>query len=108
MKEVEWQKRILEILAEVAVNTKYDDLPRETIDQVKRFVLDVIGCTIGSSRRPQIRILCEVLKEEGGNLYCSVFGQDFKTSPMNAALLNGTMGRALDFDDDHREGTMHS
>jgi len=26
---------------------------------------------------------------------------------MNAALINGTMGHILDFDDDHREGTMH-
>lgn len=107
MKQEKQEKRIAQVLAEFAVNTKYEDLPKETIDQVKRYVIDVIGCTIGSSRRPQIEILSEVIKEEGGQPYSSIFAHGFKTSPMNAALLNGTMGHALDFDDDHREGTMH-
>ena len=107
MEQIKQNKRIAEVLAEFAVNSKYEDLPRETTDQVKRYVLDVIGCTIGSSRRPQINILTEVLKEQGGQPYSSIFAHGFKTSPMNAALLNGTMGHALDFDDDHREGTMH-
>jgi 2-methylcitrate dehydratase PrpD len=107
MEQIKKNKRIAEVLAEFAVNSKYEDLPRETKDQVKRYVLDVIGCTIGSSRRPQINILTEVLKEQGGQPYSSIFAHGFKTSPMNAALLNGTMGHALDFDDDHREGTMH-
>ncbi len=107
MEQAKQGKRVAEVLAEFLVNEKYEDLPQETKDQVKRFVLDVIGCTIGSSRRPQIKALTEVLKAEGGNPYCSVFAQGFKTSPMNAALLNGTQGHALDFDDDHREGTMH-
>ncbi|MGD0915132.1 MAG: MmgE/PrpD family protein [Thermodesulfobacteriota bacterium] len=100
-------KKIAEVLAEFLVTERFEDLPRETTEQVKRYILDVIGCTIGSSRRPQIAALSEVIKAEGGNSYSSVFAHGFKTSCMNAALLNGTMGHALDFDDDHREGTMH-
>lgn len=100
-------KKIAEVLAEFLVTERFEDLPRETTEQVKRYILDVIGCTIGSSRRPQIATLSEVIKAEGGNSYSSVFAHGFKTSCMNAALLNGTMGHALDFDDDHREGTMH-
>ncbi len=107
MEQKKLEKRVSEVLAEFLVNRKYEDLPEETKDQVKRYVLDVIGCTVGSSRRPQIKALAEVLKGEGGNPYCSVFAHGFRTSPMNAAFLNGTMGHALDFDDDHREGTMH-
>jgi len=107
MEQANQPKRIAEVLAEFLVSEKFEDLPKETKDQVKRYVLDVIGCTIGSSRRPQIKALAEVIKAEGGNSYSSVFAHGFKTSPMNAALLNGTMGHALDFDDDHREGTMH-
>ena len=107
MEQVKQEKRVAEVLAEFVVNSKYEDLPKATKDQVKRYVLDVIGCTIGSSRRPQITALADVVKGEGGNPYCTVFAHGFKTSPMNAALLNGTMGHALDFDDDHREGTMH-
>jgi 2-methylcitrate dehydratase PrpD len=104
---VNQDKRIAEVIAEFLVTKKFSDLPRQTTEQVKRYTLDVIGCTIGSSRRPQITALTEVIKAEGGNPHSSVFAHGFKTSPMNAALLNGTMGHALDFDDDHREGTMH-
>ena len=101
------EKRISEILSEFLVGYKYEDLPIETIEKVKNFVLDVIGCTVAASKEPQITALMQVLRAEGGNPHSSVFANGFKTSVMNAALLNGTMGHTFDFDDDHREGTMH-
>lgn len=100
-------KQLAGKVAEFLVNKKYGDLPRETIDKAKEFTLDVIGCIIGASQQPQINALNEVLRTEGGNAHASVFARGFKTSMMNAALMNGTMGHAFDFDDDHREGTMH-
>ncbi len=107
MEQKSQDKRLAEKVAEFLVNEKYEDLPQETIDKVKEFALDVIGCIIGASQQPQINALNEVLGAEGGNPHASVFAHGFKTSMMNAALLNGTMGHAFDFDDDHREGTMH-
>ena len=101
------EKRLAEKVAEFLVKEKYEDLPQETIDKVKEFTLDVIGCIIGASRQPQIKALNTVVGAEGGNPQASVFAHGFKTSLMNAALMNGTMGHAFDFDDDHREGTMH-
>jgi 2-methylcitrate dehydratase PrpD len=107
MEQATEQKRLAEVIAEWLVATKYEDIPRETVEVVKGFALDVIGCIIGASREQQIKILTEVLTAEGGNARSSVFAQGFKTSMMNAALLNGTQGHAFDYDDDHREGTMH-
>lgn len=107
MEEKNQDKRLAEKVAEFLVTEKYEDLPRETIDKVKEFALDVIGCIIGASQQPQINALNKVLGAEGGNPRASVFTHGFKTSMMSAALLNGTMGHAYDFDDDHREGTMH-
>ena len=100
-------KRLAETIAEFLVNERYEDLPKEAIKKVKEFTLDVIGCTVGASDQPQIKALTQVLVAEGGNPHASVFAHGFKTSMMNAALFNGTMGHAFDFDDDHREGTMH-
>ena len=100
-------KRIVEVIAEFLVNQKYEDLPKETISKVKEFTIDVIGCTVGSSTQPQIKALADVVRAEGGDPHSTVFAHGFKTSVMNAALMNGTMGHAFDFDDDHREGTMH-
>ncbi len=100
-------KRIAEVIAEFILKTKYEDLPKETISMAKLFIIDVTGCMIGASKEPQARVILEVLKNEGGNAHSSVFTHGFKTSVMNAALMNGTMGHIFDFDDDHREGTMH-
>ena len=107
MEQKSQDKRLAEKIAEFLVNERYEDLPQETIDKVKEFTLDVIGCIIGASQQPQIKALNTVVGTEGGNPHASVFAHGFKTSMMNAALMNGTMGHAFDFDDDHREGTMH-
>ena len=107
MQSREPAKRLAETIAEFLVNERYEDLPKEAIKKVKEFTLDVIGCTVGASDQPQIKALTQVLVAEGGNPHASVFAHGFKTSMMNAALFNGTMGHAFDFDDDHREGTMH-
>jgi 2-methylcitrate dehydratase PrpD len=101
------ERQVIEVVAEFLVQEKFENLPRETVEKAKEYALDVIGCMIGASKRPQIEILKEVLTAEGGNSRSSVFSHGFKTSMMNAALFNGTMGHAFDFDDDHREGTMH-
>jgi len=101
------EKRLAEVIADFVAGGKFESLPPETVEKAKEFALDLIGCMIGSSKRPQINILTEVLKAEGGNSRSSVVAHGFKTSMMNAALLNGTSSHALDFDDDHREGTMH-
>jgi 2-methylcitrate dehydratase PrpD len=107
MEQTNQEKWLAEKVAEFLVGEKFEDLPKETIHKVKEFIIDVIGCTIGASQEQQIKILTEVLSAEGGSPRSSVFGHGFKTSMMNAAFLNGTMGHTFDFDDDHREGTMH-
>ncbi len=107
MTTVKQGKRLVETIADFVVAEKFEDLPPITVQKAKEFALDVIGCMIGSSKRPQINILTEVVTAEGGNPRSSVVAHGLKTSMMNAALMNGTSGHALDFDDDHREGTMH-
>lgn len=100
-------KQIAEVLSKFIVNTKYDDIPVESIKKVKEYIIDVIGCIIGGSKEKQTQILRDVLNEMGGNPESTVIVSNLKTSTMNAAMLNGTMGHVFDFDDDHREGTMH-
>jgi 2-methylcitrate dehydratase PrpD len=107
MTEVVQEKRLAEVLSEFLVSHKFEDIPADVVARTKYFVLDVIGCTIGASQQPQIKVLDEVLKAEGGNPHSSVFAHGYKTSMMNAAMMNGAMGHSFDFDDDHREGTMH-
>lgn len=100
-------KMIAELLAEFIVHQKFDDLPRGVIEKAKHHIIDTIACIVGSSHESQGQVLLGIMKDEGGNPQSSVFNQGYKTSVLNAALINGTLGHIFDFDDDHREGTMH-
>ena len=98
---------LAQFLADFIVGCRYEDIPVDAIQKVKHFVIDVLGCMVGASHEPQAEIIKAVLGEEGGNPQSSVFRGGFKTSVMNAALINGAQGHMFDFDDDHREGTLH-
>jgi len=107
METVSTDKKIAEVLAEFIVSRKYEDLPNEVLEKAKHHIIDAAGCIVGASNETQAKILLAIMGSEGGNPHSSVFGQGHKTSAMNAALINGTLGHIFDFDDDHREGTMH-
>ena len=107
MGETNKDKKIAEVLAEFVADRRFEDLPKETIEKAKRCILDVVGCMVGAAKEPQAQALIEVMKAEGGNSDSSVFASGFKTSAMNAALINGTFGHIYDFDDAHREAILH-
>lgn len=98
---------IAEVIADFVIETTFQSLPQRPVDMAKLFMVDVLGCMIGAGREPQAKALIDVLQEEGGAPHSSVVGGGFKTSVMNAAFINGVKGHIFDFDDDHREGTMH-
>jgi len=108
MEGLSQDKTIAEVLSDLVLQQKFEDIPKEAVEMAKKFILDVIGCTVGASNEQQAIALLEVMEEQGGHPQSSVFARGFKTSVMNAALLNGTMGHIFDFDDDHREGVMHA
>ena len=87
--------------------TSYGDFPREVIHQAKRCFLDLIGVTLGGARQPVVQILIKTLRDTGGKPQATVLAHGFKTSTLNAALVNGTMAHALDFDDTHIGSIIH-
>ena len=54
---------------------------------------------LAGSTQTSSRVIVDLVREFGGRAESSVIGQGFKTSSMHAALANGAMGHALDFDD---------
>jgi 2-methylcitrate dehydratase PrpD len=83
------------------------DFPHEVIHQAKRCFLDLIGVAFGGARQPLVQILLKTLKETGGRPQATVLFHGLKTSPLNAALINGAMAHALDFDDTHIGSIIH-
>ena len=93
------EKSISRQIAEFAVNLKYEDLPSEVINEVKRYLYDSIGCAIGSVNTKDVNAIRDIYKEMGGTPEATTFVFGDKLPAVNATLINSLMIRALDFND---------
>ena len=99
--------QVTEKLARFALETSYSSFPKEVVHQGKRCFLDLLGVALGGAKQPLSWILLKTVKEFGGKPQATVLGHGLKTNIMNAALINGAMAHALDYDDTHVGGMMH-
>lgn len=77
----------------------YDDLPDAVVHEVKRRVLDSLGCALGAWNAPPCRIarrIGQAVTVTGG---ATLWGTKHKTLPDLAAFANGALVRYLDFND---------
>ncbi len=95
-------------LAEHVARTRFEDLPAATVAATKRDVLDTFGCILGGSGAPGIDALYDVADHWGGREESVVLLRGRMLPAPQAALLNASMGHALDFDDTHDgAGSIH-
>ncbi len=95
-------------LAEFVHDTEYDDIPDEVLEKGKECFLDWQGVALAGTTDPITEIITAYVKEAGGREEASVIGTNIKTNRANAALANGVIGHALDFDDYHDETVIHA
>jgi len=77
----------------------YDDLPAAVVHEVKRRVIDSLGCALGAWAAPPCRIarqLAQAVKVSHG---ATLWGTGHRTLPDLATFANGTLVRYLDFND---------
>jgi 2-methylcitrate dehydratase PrpD len=86
-------RRLLRFVAD----TGFEDLPKPALDTARLAVLDWWGVTVAGADEPVARLVRDILAERAGP--ASVLGTTATASPWAAALVNGTAGHALDYDD---------
>lgn len=86
---------------------RYEQLPAEVIDAVKKQILDYIGVAMGGACQTGANEIRELTLEMGGAPHSMVFGTGDMVPAPNAAQSNATDGHCLDFDDVHEEAVMH-
>ncbi len=86
-------------IAEYVTAAGLEDFPPEAIDAAKAAITDCLGCALAGSREPLADVLCSYVTGLGGAPSATVIGRGFKTTSLDAALVNGAMSHALDYDD---------
>jgi 2-methylcitrate dehydratase PrpD len=88
-------KRLVDLCARV----RYRDLAHEVVQKGKECILDTLGCMLAGCKGAEASILLKYIEEAGGRPEATIIGLGKKTDAPSAALVNGTLGHALDFDD---------
>jgi len=97
----------IETLMRHVSDTSYMDLPRNVVDSTKRVVLDLIGVTAAGSSTPEAQTVLNLARSWGGRGESSILVHGDRVPAPSAGLVNGTMGRARDFDDVHEKAVLH-
>ncbi|HKA11282.1 MAG TPA: MmgE/PrpD family protein [Candidatus Dormibacteraeota bacterium] len=82
------------------------DIPAGVRRTACRHVLDALGCGLGARRLGEAEPALRVAAGLGGSRQATLIGGGRVAAP-NAALGNGALIHALDFDDTHADGLVH-
>jgi 2-methylcitrate dehydratase len=93
--------KTLERLVNYAYSLNYCDLSAKVVHQVKRLMIDSLGCGIGAFNSPPVKILRQSASFYKSNNPSTLLGTNKTTAPDIAALANGAMIRYLDFNDNY-------
>lgn len=101
---MELEERLVRFL----VDTRYEDIPQETIETMKRSVIDTFGVLCAGSSAPDIAELLLHLKARNPAEEASVAVFGDRVSVTDAAWINGAMIRSREFDDSDDYAGDHS
>jgi 2-methylcitrate dehydratase PrpD len=87
------------ILAERARAITYAGLPEPVRELAQQCVLDYLGVGLAGADDELVRILLDELSEAGGAPQAAVIGHHARLPVLSAALVNGAIAHALDYDD---------
>ncbi len=88
-----------EKIARFLVETGYENIPRDAVETAKRTALDCLGAALAGVVEPVSRAITGYVTKLGGPPQASVFGAGLRVSVPDAALANGSIAHALDYDD---------
>jgi 2-methylcitrate dehydratase PrpD len=90
------------------IKIRYEDIPPQVLAATKKSVVDTFAAMLaGTGAQGCPEVVAQAL-EWGGKEESTVFHYGKKVPAFLAALANGMMARAVDFDDVFEPGTMHA
>jgi 2-methylcitrate dehydratase PrpD len=97
-------------LSEFVSRTRPEDLPADVVDRARTILLDTLGSLLAASapRYSAGLILLDYTRALGGRPECTLIGSSERTSCVNAALYNGSLGYYCDLDAHHPGAIVHA
>jgi 2-methylcitrate dehydratase PrpD len=79
-------------------STNFEDIPPDVRHTALLALYDDIGCNLACSMIPLAHRMADLAKLVGGPPDCSIIGFPLRTSILNAAMVNGTIGHGDEID----------
>jgi len=87
--------------------TGYGDIPAAALAAQKQSLADMLAVMLAATGLDAASAPFAAFAAEEGRGRCTILGREEKTSPMLAALANGALVHALDYEDSHETATVH-
>lgn len=97
-----------EKIANFALNLRLQDVPADVLALAKEHLLDVIGIALASSKFDIGASVLEAALTLGKGQDATAIGSGARLPAASAALVNGVLAHALDFDDTHIGAIYHA
>src|SRR5438477_1501827 len=97
--KLQMTKSLAHQFAEYTCALRFEDLSRETVNEVKRRIIDSIGCALGAWNEEPCRIAREVPSEFSAKHGATIIGTHHHAPPDWAAFATGCCIRYFDYND---------
>jgi 2-methylcitrate dehydratase PrpD len=88
----------IERLAANALEARFENIDKDTLEAAKYRIIDTMGCLIGGANDAGNPELLKLLKEQGGKKEATVLIHGGKVPAASAAFMNCIMARSFDFE----------
>jgi 2-methylcitrate dehydratase len=85
--------------AKFALRLNYENIPSVALEEVKRFLLDSVGCAFSALNNKDTQAAYDYIQDLGGKKQATVIGWGEKANLPQATLMNSLLIRALDYND---------
>ncbi len=87
-------------VANYIASARFEDFTPDAVFAARHGIIDYVACALAGAKEDLTRILVGFAQDTGGGKEtATLIGQGMKASAPMAALVNGAMGHALDYDD---------
>ena len=98
---------VLQEVSRFAAGVRGGKVEDGILQDARRRVADIVGIALAANGMEPARVVGAVIESWGGEEQASVIGRDIRYPAASAALVNGTLAHALDYDDTHLPSVLH-